>query len=404
MSSAPPSFEPTRSEVLACLLSGEETDVLELASRTGLSQSTVFRSVDQLLQVPALLDKRIARQGGRGRPTTKIALNRRYALLAGAVLGGAATRFVLTDVLGGVIGERSVRTPTGASAGELADWVIGAVRDLCDELGGGSPLGAMAIGLPGALTYDKDRVVGSLNLPSIVGAEFLTRVGERAEVPVRFENDSHLALLGELSYGHVEPAGAVALITMSTGVSTAISVDGEILVGGEGALGEFGRLPLPGSGRNVEDLLSEAGLTREFERRGVAIDSHEALLLAIGDDPEVREWVNTTFEHLLAIVALAFEPHTMMITGELSAAFDEAFLAAAQERIATSVLVRSHVCRTDHGDDSAVLGTISLASAALFAEFGIPERALAVLPPTSLRSRTDAAADQPEHSGDGDAQ
>lgn len=396
----PNSLEPTRSEVLACLLSGEETDVLELAAKTGLSQSTVFRSVDQLLQVPNLLHRRVARHGGRGRPTTKVMLNRRYSVLVGVVLDSSTTRLVLTDVLGQAWGERRVETPLGLPAAELADWLVSQARDLCAQMGEGSPLGALAVGLPGALTRNQEEVVGSLNLPVIAGSDFVDRIRSTLDVPVRFENDSHAALLGELSYGNVDPSGAVVLVTMSTGLSAAVSVDGEILVGSRGSLGEFGRLSLSSDGLRVEDLLSEAGLTEHLRASGREVDGDRSCLAELDGGSELRTQVDGAFDHLLAIIALAYEPHTILITGGFSAHFGEERLASATRWLADRVLVHSEVRRADLGDDSAVLGAIALATAAQFAEFGVSENQLVALPPASLiPDALSRSADLSESSG-----
>lgn len=368
---APGALEPSRSEVLARLLSGEETDVLELAAKTGLSQSTVFRSVDELLKVPHLLERRIARQGGRGRPTTKIVLNRRFALLAAVALDSQTTRFAITDALGGAMGERHIETPPHLTGEALADWITTQVENLRADLGEGAPLGALAVGIPGALSRDKTRVVGSLNLPVITGAAFVSRLSAGLGVPVRFENDSHLALLGELSYGSVDRAGTAVLVTMSTGLSAAIAVEGEILVGDEGSLGEFGRLPLTQWNLRLEDLLSEAGLSEVLRADGVATASSAGLAAWLAASPDTRARVDEAFEHLLAIIALAYEPHTIMVTGSFAGLFDDQHLAELSARVAHSVLVECDIRRADLGDDSTVLGAVALASAALFEEFGV---------------------------------
>lgn len=399
-SAEPTSFEPTRSDVLACLLSGEETDVQDLAARTGLSPSTVFRSVDQLLQVPDLLQRRVARRGGRGRPTTKVKLNRRFAMLVGIVLDSAVTRFVLTDLLGQARGERRVKTPPALTPAALADWVATETRALVADAGDGSRLGAVAVGLPGALTPDQQEVVGSHNLPIIVGPAFIAHLQHALDVPVRFENDSHAALLGELSYGSVDASGAVVLVTMSTGVSAAVSVGGEILVGSTGSVGEFGRLVVAPDGTRVEDLLSEAGLAAHVRTAGGEQGEDPHLPSEIDRLPGLRQQVDAAFEHLLGIVALAYEPHTILITGAFSALFDEPRLATLARRLEDQVLVRSDVRRADLGDDSALLGTIALASAAQFAELGVSDRQLGELPPATLDAPP--AADTDASSADGE--
>jgi len=378
-----PSFEPTRSMVLARLLSGAKLDVLQLVDMTGLSQSTVFRSVEELLRVPSLLERTLARQVGRGRPTTKIAFNRRYALVIGVVLGSRTTRMVLADALGTTVAQVRVPTPQNASAVEIADWLVHEATSLCERSGGGAALGAVGIGLPGAVTLDKDRVVGSRNLPQITGADFIERVRAQLHVPVAFENDSHLALLGELSYGRVAKSGATVLVTMSTGISAAVAVDGEILVGKDGSLGEFGRLSLPGSQLRIRDLLSGAGLAALARASGIPVDSSKELAPISDQYPELMRQIDQTLEHLLGIIALAYEPHTVMLTGGFSEIFHTDRLREIASKVAAVSLVECRVDRADLGDDSALLGTIALASLTLYAKFGVDKGQLGSLPQAS---------------------
>jgi predicted NBD/HSP70 family sugar kinase len=366
-----PSFEPTRSEVLARLLSGAEMDVLQLVGLTGLSQSTVFRSVEELLTVPSLLERRLVRQVGRGRPTTRVAFNRRYAVSVGVVLGSTTTRVVLTDALGATIAQVRAHTPQNSSAIELADWLVREVTSLAERSGGGAPLGAVAVALPGAVTRERDRVVGSFNLPQITGAGLIDRVRELIQVPVVFENDSHLALLGELDYGRMAKTGTTVLVTMGTGISAAVAVDGEILVGDHGSLGEFGRLTLPGSELRIKDLLSGAGFVDYARAAGIPIASSREFAEISDRYPELVRQIDQTLEHLLSIVALAYEPHTVLLTGSFSQLFDSDRLREIASSVAAVSLVECRVQRADLGDDSTILGTIALALRALYAEFGI---------------------------------
>jgi predicted NBD/HSP70 family sugar kinase len=92
------------------------------------------------------------------------------------------------------------------------------------------------------------------------GTAFIEQVTRLLEVTTIIANDSNLALVGELQYILLPDAEPTVLLSMGTGPGCAIWLNGRILVGEAGLLGEFGRLRLPGGMHRLRDLLSGADL------------------------------------------------------------------------------------------------------------------------------------------------
>lgn len=360
-----------RSAVLAALLSGAQMDRQQLIAGTGLSRATVFRIVDDLMDDDLVLEGRRLLREGPGRQSTSVGFNDRSALVCGIDLGGTNCRIVVSDALGRPVIRSRDATPRDASSDELAKWVAGRVTDLVAEHGGGTPLHTVTIGLPGVVTGDGRTVVASHNLGQIKGTEFIDAVSGLLGVETVIGNDSNLALLGELQYGSLPDRETAVLLAMGTGLGSAVSLEGRVLVGESGLLGEFGRLPLPGRDLRLRDLLSGADLVAYARRQGVDVPTSQALFADPERYGELLAEVHTALTHLVSIVALAYEPRTVVLTGGFSESFDPEWLGRITDQVAGTVGVRTVVRKSDLGDSAGLLGSMASSLYRLYESFGV---------------------------------
>jgi predicted NBD/HSP70 family sugar kinase len=370
-----------RSAVLAALISAGEVDRSHLVAATGLSQATVFRVVDELLRESLLVEGSRSSRVGPGRAATQIRINEKVALVAGVDLGGTNCRIVLADALGQTLGRRFDSTPAELDATDLADWLAGNIYDLAVRYGEGSELGSVAIGLPGAVAGDKERVVGSQNLPQIRGTTFIDSVSEAMGVPTAIDNDSNLALLGEIQYGSVSPTETTVLLVLGTGLSAAVSLDGRVLSGREGLLGEFGRLPLPGRELRIRDLLSGAGLVAHAADSGHPVSSSREIFAAPERHRQLLQEVHQTLTYLIEIVGLAYEPQSILVTGGFSESFDDTALARVTAQLKADVGVVSALRRSSLAGSAGLLGAMSLALSNLYQALGVNSDDAATISP-----------------------
>ncbi|MEW2544748.1 ROK family protein [Streptomyces sp. NPDC047002] len=360
-----------RSAVLASLLSGGECDRQQLIADTGLSRATVFRIVDDLMAESLVREGRRVLRDGPGRQSTSVGFNDRAALVCGIDLGGTNCRVVVADALGRAVIRSRDATPRDADADALAAWVAGRVTDLVDRYGGGDPLHTVTIGLPGVVAGDGRTVVASHNLGQITGTRFIEAVTARVGVPTVVGNDSNLALLGELQYGALPDRETAVLLAMGTGLGSAVSLDGRVLLGRTGLLGEFGRLPLPGRDLRMRDLLSGADLVAYARGRGVHVPTAQALFAEPERYADLLAEVHGALTHLVTVVALAYEPSTVVLTGGFSESFGAERLSAISDRVADTVGVRSVVRRSDLGDSAGLLGSMASSLGRLYAALGV---------------------------------
>jgi predicted NBD/HSP70 family sugar kinase len=360
-----------RSAVLAALLSGAEMDRQQLIADTGLSRATVFRIVDDLMEDDLVLEGRRMLREGPGRQSTSVGFNDRSALVCGIDLGGTNCRIVVSDALGRPVIRSRDATPRDASSSELAAWVAGRVTELVAGHGGGTPLRTVTIGLPGVVTGDGRKVVASHNLGQIKGTAFIDEVSRLLGVETVIGNDSNLALLGELQYGSLPDRKTAVLLAMGTGLGSAVSLDGRVLLGESGLLGEFGRLPLPGRDLRLRDLLSGADLVAYAHGQGVGVPTAQALFADPDRYGALLAEVDMALTHLVSIVALAYEPRTVVLTGGFSESFDPAWLHRVSDQVEAVVGVRCLVRKSDLGDSAGLLGSMGASLNRLYASLGV---------------------------------
>ena len=105
--------------------------------------------------------------------------------------------------------------------------------------------------------------------------------------PVTIEADVRAAALGEALFGAGKSFKHFLYITVGTGVSSCLVIDGKPYTGARGLTGTFASSPLPGVGKSLEDLASGAAVSKG----ATLISAAEALGAGIGSlistlDPE----------------------------------------------------------------------------------------------------------------------
>ncbi|MBO0810779.1 MAG: ROK family protein [Microlunatus sp.] len=365
-----------RSAVLSVLLSGRLLDRNQIIDRSELSRATVFRIVDDLKATGLVAEQELGTSAGPGRPPVGIQLQATSGRVCGIDLGGSSCRLVLADLLGRTIARSQHRTPRHLDGPGLARWITERVADL--DPGGRrvADLGAIAIGLPGALSGDSDRVVASQNLLSIRGTAFIDAMRETTAAELNLENDSNLALLGELRYGALRADDTVTLLAIGTGLGVAAAIDGRILRARDGRLGEFGRLNLPGAKTRIRDLVSGGGLMAYAQQNGIDISDAREVLEAPDRFPGLCRQLTEALVHLVAIVALAYEPRAVLLTGGFSHGLDDALLRRVGSEVTEIVGVPVELHRTSLGDHAGLYGALATALGRLYTVLGVQQEHL----------------------------
>lgn len=217
-------------------------------------------------------------------------------------------------------------------------------------------------------------------------------MSERLGLPVVLDNDANAALVAEHRFGAARGADHAVLLTLGTGVGSAIVADRKLLRGATGAAGEIGHMvieqdgpPCSGACPNrgcLETLASGTALAREAvlsakrhpdSGLGRALSGGREITgalvvdLAHDGDSQAREVVALIGRRLgvgIANVMNIFNPEVIVIGGGVIAAGElllEAARESAYERALPPSRDAAEIVPTRFGSESGMLGAAVLA-------------------------------------------
>lgn len=315
-------------------------------------------------------------------------------LLAGIDVGGSKISVLVTDEDLAVCARHTVPTgigdPDGAAAriAAVVDTALGRAR------AGRAELGALGVGVPGRV----DPAAGSVTLAVNLGWNDLPlgpRLADLFGVPTRIENDVRAAAAGLHERRVLGDDADLAYLSIGTGISAGLVLDGRLHRGARGMAGEVGHVVIDPDGPACpcglrgcfETLASGPAVARQAEaaldtgaqsslathRPVTAVDVYRA---AADGDPLAVELAEATGRHVARAVhalVMAYDVRRVVIGGGVAAA-GETFLAPilrgldrlrAVSELAREVLPADIVHLLPAGAEAGAWGGVMLARSAL---------------------------------------
>ena len=172
----------------------------------------------------------------------------------GIDVGGSSIKCALIDLSTGTFAGERFSTPTPAQ--DSTETLLAALQTVVAKVPGDHAVG---LAFPSVIRDGNVRTAANLN-KAWIGQPLAELAGERLQRPVIAINDADAAGLAELHYGAARDVpGTVLLLTLGTGIGSALFVDGRLVPNTElGHLQVAGReAELRASGRaKVEQQLS----------------------------------------------------------------------------------------------------------------------------------------------------
>lgn len=388
-----------RAAVLAQVLESSPTTRVAVAAATGLSPATVSRMVDALLGEGLLRETDEVTSGRRGRRATLLEVVADRAVVVGVDLGASSTRFIVADLLAEPLRRRVCPTPGDCGPEELAGWLADEVMATAGDLAG--RLASVAVGLPGAVRRHDRSVYSAPNLPQVEQPAFLDVLEERLGPALDLDNDSNYALLGEQRFGAARSAPTAVMLTVGAGLGAGVALDGRLLRGRNGLVGEFGHLPVGPLGTPLEHLVTGPGIMRRAAELGLDIASPAALFAddADGQLVAMRRHVEQALLVVLTAAVVSYEPETIVLGGRIARAL-EAHLQGLGEALRRIVPSAPPVVPAQLDDLSGALGAVVAALHRVYLGLGLGEQDLVRVPRT--RDLGIAVSDGPAATADPD--
>jgi glucokinase len=244
-------------------------------------------------------------------------------VVAAIDIGGSTTKLSLVSDHG-LMGEMRIQpTPQDLNPQEFIQFLIGELNQLEFE---GLHFGGLGIAVPGFIGEDRRSVEVCVNVPTLVGYPWVHLLEEELGVPVVLEVDANAAALGEYRFGSSQDCKRLLVVTLGTGVGSAMLINGEPLRFTGGCGGDWGHVYVGGSDRcsvGCKGCLESVVSVRALG--GSAQGTRELIRAAKAGDEMSVEALRRAGEMLgkaLASMAAAFEPELALLVGGISEAGD----------------------------------------------------------------------------------
>ena len=331
-----PITSPAAATVFTTVLTEGPVSRVDVARRTGLSSAAVTKAARPFIEA-GYLEELTA--GGRtapgaGRPANPLAIRPDREYFVGVKITGDDLIGVVTDL----------RADVRASAHHAltshdVGHVVQALADLVGELlSGAGRLRERAYCLGVAVSGDVDRASGVVRYSPFLGwrdVPLATLLEEATGLTATLENDVKALAVAEQWFGEGVGASSFALVTVGTGIGSALVVNGDLIRGAHGVAGEIGHVPVADGGPPchcggrgcVEAIAStEAILTLARDVSGEpALTMEDAVARARGGDEPLRGvFAGAGHAIGLGLAALVnlFGPERVVVSGEGVATYD----------------------------------------------------------------------------------
>lgn len=371
--------ELNRSAVLTELLRHRPSTRKRVSTATGISQPTVTRAVDELIGDGILFEGEEVIAESRGRRARSIDLISDRAYVVGVDLGASNTRLLVTDLVATPIRAATLSTPTELGSIDLAHWLAGEIKAV--SANHWDRVAQVALGMPGAVSQDDFTVSNADNLRQVEDALFLGALRDELGKPLQIDNDANYALLGELRFGAAKSALNAAMLTLGAGLGAGLAVDGRLLQGRRGLVGEFGQLPMLLVGDRLGQLVTGPGIMRRAREANLPLTDPSGLF-AHDASPLLRA-MRAQFDQALLIVVMAIvaacEPQVIVLGGGISASIGND-LSQYEEFVRTTLRYSPKLVPPKLGDFSGATGAAVSGLQAEYLDIGVNRHALASLP------------------------
>jgi predicted NBD/HSP70 family sugar kinase/biotin operon repressor len=295
--------------VIESMLRLRRASRVELSRESGMSQPTVSRIVDQLLNEGVLVETSEDRGNSLanpslGRPSTPLALDHSKPRFAAIHVGVDKTRLATLPLAIAENDQWAIEFATPRSADRWAHELTHAWKQLRAR-----HLEAAIVSLPGVVDQKAGRVFLSPNLRWTETADLPALLAPICRMPLIFVQELAALAMGQLA---LEPATRdFLLIDFGSGVGAAAVAGGKLYSGPLPLSGEVGHIPVLGNKRScgcgsagcLETLVSRKGLlTTASEAK--AGDSWEDLLQSL-QGKRVPEWIKPSLEATAVTIAAA---------------------------------------------------------------------------------------------------
>jgi glucokinase len=267
----------------------------------------------------------------------------------GVDIGGTKTAVSAVEDSGRVHAraEFATRSERGFDVG-LAE-IEAAIRSVADQAGWTmSSIAGIGIGCAGPVNPQRGTIHNPFTLPGWNGADIVTPLREKFQVPVRLENDADAAAFGEFQFGAGRGRSPLVMIAIGTGIGGAALIDGEVFRGVNDEHPELGHVPVQPDGPECycgargcwESLASGSAIAAAGKPLGLP-DTRSVFAAAARDvraQAIVQRAVDATARAAWVLLH-TFLPELIILGGGIGTAHFERFAAPMREQVSRATQI-----------------------------------------------------------------
>lgn len=318
----------TSAEIFTRIITHGPVSRVEIGRLTGLSPAKVTKTVGPLIRDGFVTEGEHAESASPGRPVYPLSVVPRSMLAVGVKVNADEIVAVVASIGNEVL--TSTRRALRRNDPEtVAGEIVRCVRRLVDKLGDGA---GRLVGVGVSVSGDIDSASGVVRHSPLLGwanVPLGAAVAREVDLPVVVENDVRALARSEQWFGLGVEAESFAVVTIGAGIGCGIYVNGDVVVGAHGVVGEIGHLPLaPPDARCVcgrrgcVEAVASSGAIRDAVRAGhgdPGLTLADAVALAHSGDRaavDAFDRAGTAIGAALAVTANLVDPEVVVIAGE----------------------------------------------------------------------------------------
>ena len=181
-----------------------------------------------------------------------------------------------------------------------SDGLAEYIAEFLKKNANGLEVAAVAVGVPSTLDSTRRVVLSTPNIPGMDNLPLADILSEKLGIPAFIERDVCMLFSNDSIRYNVPEKGVAIGVYLGTGVGNAISIDGKLFVGANGAAGELGHIPVLGDdsscGCGNEGCIELYAGGKYLEK--IAEENFDGvwikkIFVEHGDSPEVQKYLET---------------------------------------------------------------------------------------------------------------
>ncbi|MGV8984043.1 ROK family protein [Clostridium sp.] len=317
-----------KSMVLKIIRNSGPISRASIARLTSMSPTSISRIVSELSNI-GLVHETEPYSEGLGRKATLLSIYPDSIATIGVYLNRDIIRLGIVNFVGQIILKQELKYDASKhSVEEVADKLADVINNSIVELKINSlKVIGVGIGMPGIIDTKNGKIILSAQL-GWRNIDFVEMIKKRINMKTIIDNTVKLKVLAESIYGVSKDSSKLAMISIGSGVGSALVIDGDVLRGESNIAGEVGHTIVDPDGMLCEcgrrgclqtyiaegALITEANKVHKINNIGEIFDS------AANDE----NWAISILERaakyiaiLINNVACMYSPDTIILSGRL---------------------------------------------------------------------------------------